>query len=89
MHQSIFRSNYLEVLNYEKQHKEGTCKVLGRSVVYSAFYAEFCLCPKSVIITTLKFTTAILCPVSGKEQQMFATRLDRIILTQVIKRDYK
>ena len=34
------------VLNYEKQHVEGTCKVLGRSVVFFAFYAEFCLCPK-------------------------------------------
>ena len=33
------------VLNYEKQHKEGTCKVSGRSVVFSAFYADFCLCP--------------------------------------------
>ena len=42
------------VLNYEKQHKEGTCKVLGRSVVFSAFYADFCLCPKLLIITTLK-----------------------------------
>ena len=40
-------------LNYEKQHKEGTCKVLGRSVVFSAFYADFCLCLKLVIITTL------------------------------------
>ena len=42
------------VLNYEKQHKEGICKVSGRSVVFSAFYADFCLCPKSVIITTLR-----------------------------------
>ena len=42
------------VLNYEKQHKEGTCKVSGRSVVFSAFYADFCLCPKLLIITTLK-----------------------------------
>ena len=41
------------VLNYEKQHKEGTCKVLGRSVVFSPFYADFCLCPKLVINTTL------------------------------------
>ena len=41
------------ILNYEKQHKEGTCKVSGRSVVFSAFYADFCLCPKLVIITTL------------------------------------
>ena len=41
------------VLNYEKQHKEGTCKVSGRSVVFSAFYADFCLSPKLVIITTL------------------------------------
>ena len=30
------------VLNYEKQHKEGTCTVWGRSVVFSAFYADFC-----------------------------------------------
>ena len=28
-------------------------KVFARSVVFSAFYADFCLCPKSVIITTL------------------------------------
>ena len=41
------------VLNYEKQHKDGTCKVSGRSIVFSAFYADFCLCPKLVIITTL------------------------------------
>ena len=40
-------------LNFEKQHKEGTCKVLGRSVVFSAFYADFCFCSKLVIITTL------------------------------------
>ena len=40
-------------LNYEKQHKEDTCKVSGRSVVFSALYADFCLCPKLVIITTL------------------------------------
>ena len=42
------------ILNYEKQHKEGTCKVSGRSFVFSAFYADFCLCRKLVIITTLK-----------------------------------
>ena len=42
------------ILNYEKQHKEGTCKVSERSVVFSAFYADFRLCPKLVIITTLK-----------------------------------
>ena len=41
------------VLNNEKQHKEGTCEVSGWSDVFSAFYADFCLCPKSVIITTL------------------------------------
>ena len=45
------------VLNYEKQHKEGTCKVSGRSVVFSAFYADFCLCPKLVIITTLNIVS--------------------------------
>ena len=33
------------VLNYVKQHKEGTCKVLGRSVVFSAFYADFVFAP--------------------------------------------
>ena len=43
------------VLNYEKRHKDGTCKVSGRSVIFSAFYADFCLCPKSVIITTSSF----------------------------------
>ena len=26
---------------------------MGRSVVFKAFYADFCLCPKLVIITTL------------------------------------
>ena len=41
------------ILTYEKQHKEGTCKVSERSVVFSAFYADFCLCPKLLIITTL------------------------------------
>ena len=46
---------YLGDLNYEKQHKEGTCKVTGRSVVFSAFNADFCLCSKSVIIITLKW----------------------------------
>ena len=40
------------VLNYEQQHKEGNCKVSGRSVLFSAFYVNFCLCPKLVIITT-------------------------------------
>ena len=33
------------VLNYEKHHKEGTCKVSGRSVLFSAFYADFRLAP--------------------------------------------
>ena len=28
-------------------------KFLGRSVIFSAFYADICLCPKSVIITTI------------------------------------
>ena len=42
------------VSHYEKQHKEGTYKVLRRSVVFSAFYADFCFCSKLVIITTLK-----------------------------------
>ena len=45
---------HLGVLNYEKQHKEGTCKVSGRWIIFSVFYADFCLCPKSVIITSLK-----------------------------------
>ena len=46
-----------------KNNKEGTCKVLGRSVVFSVFfYADFCLCPNSVIITTLRFMiNALLC----------------------------
>ena len=47
------------VLNYEKQHKEGTCKVSGKSVIFSAFYADFCLCPKLVIITTLTTTLTV------------------------------
>ena len=36
---------HIGVLNYEKQYKEGTCKVSGRSVVFSALYADFCLSP--------------------------------------------
>ena len=47
------------VPNYEKQHKEETCKVSGRSVIFSAFYTDFCLCPKSVIITTLKMVNCV------------------------------
>ena len=43
--------------NHEKQHKEGTWTVSGRTVVFTAFYADFCLCPKSVIITTLNKKT--------------------------------
>ena len=31
----------------KKKHKVGICKVLGRSVINSAFYAGICLCPKS------------------------------------------
>ena len=45
----------------KKQHKEGTCKVSGRSVVFSAFYADFCLCPKLMIITTLSVTFYVYC----------------------------
>ena len=41
-----------------KTHKVGICKVSGRSVIFSAFYADFFLCTKSVIITYL---IAILC----------------------------
>ena len=37
----------------KKKHKEGIYKVLERSVVLSVFYVDICLCPKSVIITTL------------------------------------
>ena len=36
---------HLGVLNYEKQHKEGTCKVSGRSVIFSVFYADFVFGP--------------------------------------------
>ena len=39
----------------KKTNKEGTCKVLGRSIVFSAFYAAFCFCSKLVIITTLRW----------------------------------
>ena len=56
--------------NYEKQHKEGTCKVLGRSVVFSAFYADFCFCSKLVIITTLNEAIVFeFCISSGKSLQ--------------------
>ena len=41
-HQQVL---HFGVLNYEKQHKEGTCKVLGRSVIFSAFYGNFCFAP--------------------------------------------
>ena len=44
----------------KKQHKEGTCKVLGRSVVFSAFYADFCVCYKLVIITTISDSMILL-----------------------------
>ena len=47
------RALHFGVLNYEKYHKEGICKALGSSAIFSAFYADFCLCPKSEIITTL------------------------------------
>ena len=33
------------VLNYEKQHKEGTCKVSGRWVIFSAFMLIFVFVP--------------------------------------------
>ena len=49
-HQQVL---HFGVLNYEKQHKAGTRKVLRISVLFSAFYADFYLCPKSVIITTV------------------------------------
>ena len=51
-HQQVW---HFGVRNYEKQHTEGPCKVSGRSVVFSAFYADFCLCPKLEIITTLVY----------------------------------
>ena len=54
-HQQVL---HFGILIYEKQHKEGTCKVLGRSVVFSAFYADFCFCSKLVIITTLRCLTS-------------------------------
>ena len=44
---------HFRVLNYEKQHKEGTCKISARSYIFLAFYADFCFCPKSVNITIL------------------------------------
>ena len=56
-HQQV---RHFGVRNYEKQHTEGTCKVSGKSVVFSAFYADFCLCPKSVIITMLYFKVVII-----------------------------
>ena len=65
------------VLNYEKQHKEGTCKVSGRSIVFSAFDADFCLCPKLVIITTLtvhsehKGTNPTKQNITGKNELLF------------------
>ena len=34
--------------------KKAPVKFLGRWVIFSAFYADFYLCPKSVIITTLR-----------------------------------
>ena len=40
----------------KKIYKEGLCKILGRSVVFSAFYADFCLWPKSVKFHHLKPT---------------------------------
>ena len=46
----------------EKRRTEGSCKVLGKSVVFSVFYADFCLCSKSVIITTLSDCIALRYP---------------------------
>ena len=45
-----------------KKRKEGTGKVSGRLVIISAFYADFCLFPKSVIITTLTHSSSIFPP---------------------------
>ena len=45
---------HFRVLNYEKKHKEGTCKVSGRSVVFFSILCRFCFCSKLVIITTLR-----------------------------------
>ena len=46
----------------KKRRTEGSCKVLGKSVVFSVFYADFCLCSKSVIITTLSDRIALRYP---------------------------
>ena len=43
----------------KKKHKESTCKASGRSVIFSSFYADFCLCPKSEIITTSVLSSLI------------------------------
>ena len=40
----------------KKQHEKGTCNVLGRSVVFSAYYAIFFPSHNSLIITTLIYT---------------------------------
>ena len=68
------------VLNCEKQHKEGTCKVSGRSVVFSAFYADFCLCPKLLIITTLNRFFCLPCKIGegeGGEREDMSTYTKR------------
>ena len=48
------------VLNNEKQHKQAPVKFREDRLYFSAFYADFCLCPKSVIITTLNYLRIII-----------------------------
>ena len=53
LHQQV---PHFGVLNYERQHKEGLCKFWEDLLYFLAFYADFCPCPKAVIITTLTNT---------------------------------
>ena len=45
--------SWIRSAEVEMESTKGLSKVFGRSVVFSAFYADLCLCLKSVIITTL------------------------------------
>ena len=67
------------VPNYEKQHEVGICKVLGRAVIFSAFYADFCLCPKSLIITTLGKVLVVLLLLLSVTVNSVMAKLGRLV----------
>ena len=61
------------VLSYEKQHKEGTCKASGRSVAFSALYADFLSLPQISDYHHLKVIAANSCIRHSCVKQMYYT----------------